>query len=396
MKKLFTILAVCVFALSGNARGVDVESSEILDNISIGISGGVYTTPLSCSGFFGNMRPVVSLTIAKQITPIYGLGIEGTTAINANTLGVHSHNVFDVTTVNLTHYVNLTNLVLGYQGQSRAFEISAFYGLGWGHAAIHDGYVEENGYVDGNRCVDHNFLSSKTGLKLDFNLGEERAWQINFKPAVAWNMGGDGGYNNSGFEYCSNHAAFEIQVGVTYKFKNSNGTHEFKEVKPYDQAEIDALNAKINALNGDVDRLNGENARKDGEIKRLQDALNECRNRPVPQPEPAKVEQQLESYVHFKQGKATIDQSQMPNVERIATYLKNHPEATVEIKGYASPEGSAEINERLANQRAEAVKTQLIKKYKIDESRISAKGLGVGDVFEEPDWNRVSISTIQK
>ena len=44
--------------------------------------------------------------------------------------------------------------------------------------------------------------------------------------------------------------------------------------------------------------------------------------------------------------------------------------------------------------RAEAVKTILVKKYKISADRIKAEGQGVGNMFSEPDWNRVSISTI--
>ena len=60
------------------------------------------------------------------------------------------------------------------------------------------------------------------------------------------------------------------------------------------------------------------------------------------------------------------------------SYLKNHKEAKVNILGYASPEGSAEVNERIANQRAEAVKNMLVNKYRIDARRITAKGQGVG------------------
>ena len=102
----------------------------------------------------------------------------------------------------------------------------------------------------------------------------------------------------------------------------------------------------------------------------------------------------LESVITFGQGKATVSADKLPNVERIATYMKNNPSSTVVIKGYASPEGSAEVNERIANQRAEAVKNMLVNKYRIDARRITAKGQGVGYMFEEPDWNRVSICTI--
>jgi len=82
----------------------------------------------------------------------------------------------------------------------------------------------------------------------------------------------------------------------------------------------------------------------------------------------------------------------------IATYMKSHKNANVRIKGYASPEGSAEINEKIAQARAEAVKTILVKKYKIKESRLEAKGMGVTDeLFSENDWNRVAtFETFQK
>ena len=67
----------------------------------------------------------------------------------------------------------------------------------------------------------------------------------------------------------------------------------------------------------------------------------------------------------------------------------------LDLIGYASPEGSAEVNARIAAARAEAVKTILVNKYKINASRITAEGQGVGDMFTEPDWNRVSICTIE-
>ena len=44
----------------------------------------------------------------------------------------------------------------------------------------------------------------------------------------------------------------------------------------------------------------------------------------------------------------------MPNIEMIAQYMKNHPDAKIEIKGYASPEGSKELNQKLSEARANA------------------------------------------
>ena len=100
-------------------------------------------------------------------------------------------------------------------------------------------------------------------------------------------------------------------------------------------------------------------------------------------------------YLICRQGRSSVDASQLPNVERVASYMKKYPDSKVIIKGYASPEGSVEVNARIAAARAEAVKTILVNKYKINASRITAEGQGVGDMFTEPDWNRVSICTIE-
>ena len=128
----------------------------------------------------------------------------------------------------------------------------------------------------------------------------------------------------------------------------------------------------------------------------LQQKLNDCRNQKPTVQTVTKNSASLEQTVTFRQGKSTVDASQLPNVERVATFLKNHKNSTVDIKGYASPEGSAEINAKIAKARAEAVKSILVNKYKIAASRINAEGQGVGNMFSENDWNRVSICTINE
>jgi outer membrane protein OmpA-like peptidoglycan-associated protein len=181
---------------------------------------------------------------------------------------------------------------------------------------------------------------------------------------------------------------------LQYHFKSSNGKHHFTPVKAYDQNEVDGLNAQINGLRSKLNGANNalENAqRENAELKK---ALNDCQNQEKTVQVVDNSKKSLESVVTFGQGKSTIDAAQMPNVERVATYLKNHKDSKVSIKGYASPEGSVEVNERIAKQRAEAVKNTLVKKYKIAANRIEAEGQGVGNMFEEADWNRVSICTI--
>lgn len=99
-------------------------------------------------------------------------------------------------------------------------------------------------------------------------------------------------------------------------------------------------------------------------------------------------------YVFFRLSSSTIDALQQPNVEMIAEQLKNNPDATVTIKGYASPEGSKAFNDKLAQRRADAVKKALVNKYGISANRIDAQGCGIGDAFAQKTWNRCAICTV--
>ncbi len=99
-------------------------------------------------------------------------------------------------------------------------------------------------------------------------------------------------------------------------------------------------------------------------------------------------------FVFFKIGSSKVTADQLPNVVMIADYMKHNPNSTVVIKGYASQDGPKDLNERLARARAESVKDMLVRKYGIKASRIQAEGQGIGHMFKEESWNRVSICTL--
>lgn len=377
MKKIFVSLFLAGIVVCHTNAQTAVEGNKFLDNWSIGISAGG-TTPLTHYSFFGNLRPITGIELNKQLTPVFGFGLEAVGSFNTS----QSRTAFDRSNVSLLGLVNLNNLLGTYTGVPRPFEIEAVAGIGWLHY-----------YMNRRVGSDQNSMSTKLGLNFNFNLGESKAWTLALKPALVYDM------NAMGAEvvrFHSKRAVWEISVGLKYHLGCSNGEHYFTKVKPYDQQEVDILNEKINELHSQV----GKNAEALEEAARkmteLKTALDKCRNQ-----EPKIVKdtidnsrKTLESVITFRQGRTTVDNSQLPNVERIATYLKNHKEASVVIKGYASPEGSVEVNDRIARQRAEIVKKMLVNRYGIAEERIVAEGQGVGNMFEEPDWNRVSICTI--
>ena len=376
-RKMFFALLLTVPFLNANSQSL-LDGSNAGDNWSVGIRGGGVTA-FKHNALIRNMRPAVGVELSKQLTPVFGLGVEGMGYINVS----KSRTIVDASNVSLLGKVNLMNLFGGYPGEPRVFEMEAVLGSGWLHS-----------YVNGKG--DDNFWSNKVGMNLNFNLGAAKAWTFALKPALVYNMDGD--FNEHKSRFNANNAFLEMTAGLIYHFKNSNGKHHFGHAKPYSQAEIDALNGNINDLRRQLEAQNKEVASLNGKNKELNTLLDECRNK---KPQVKKVVETattrtLESVITFRQGRSTIETSQLPNVERIGTYMKKHKAAKVVIKGYASPEGSLEVNQRIALARAKAVKELLMKKYGIGSERILAEGQGVGNMFSEADWNRVSICTIEE
>ncbi len=110
---------------------------------------------------------------------------------------------------------------------------------------------------------------TKAALDFAYNFGSQKQWQVYVEPSINFAFLGkdhskvltaagiknyDVNYDYKAVAqdgqpaYNINNSFVQLNAGVVYKFKNSNGTHNFTIVVPRDQAEIDALNAQINEL----------------------------------------------------------------------------------------------------------------------------------------------------
>ena len=388
MKKAILLAAMAISVVGASAQ-TTVSGSKFTDNWSFTLKGGAVMSSKQVEdhGFWDNARGIVGAELRKQITPTFGLGVEGEWTINTSSwAGVRSGNWFDHQYVGVFGAVNLMNAFAGYTGAPRLFELELVAGTGWLHA-----YYPHTSGKDGNSWA------TKVGMNFNFNLCESKAWALAVKPAYLWNMNGNPRPNILGSEarYDSNFGYLELEAGITYHFGNSNGTHHFTVVRPYDQTEIDALNAQINALRGELEESGVNNAALLAQIADLQAQLDACNRRP---PVVEKVVKDLNNirYVFFNCGSAYVQPNQQPNIAMVADQLKENSKATVAIKGYASKDGSAAFNRKLAERRAEAVKKELVKRYGIASDRIKAEGMGVGDLFQENSWNRVSVCTVSE
>ena len=387
MKKLFLMLAAGFMAVSVNAQNTAITANKAGDNWYMGINAGVATPQqkFGDAGFFKGFAPKVGVRVGKNLTTVFGLAADVdlyflSKSDSKSLMG--SKTFINNMNVDLLGTFNLSNLFGGYKGEPRAFEVIALGGLGWTHAF---GYNKANA------------INAKAGFDFAFNLGANKAWQLYIEPAVVYGLEHYGSRVNilnsgSDFKFDSRAALFQLSAGVNYKFGNSNGTHNFAKAELRDQAEIDGLNAKINELRADNNAKDGQIAADARTIADLQKKLADCEARPQTAAVVEKTENILQPHVIFRQGKSTIDPAQYASVEMVAKYMKNHPEAKVKVLGYASPEGKAELNQKLSEARANAVKNALVKKYKVAADRITVEGLGATDkLSSENDFNRVAM-----
>ena len=374
MRKTILLSVFALGALTINAQTAVVEGGGFWDNWSMGIQGGA-TMKMSGEGFFKSARPAFGLTLGKQWTPILGMDVQGMGYVNTT----NSSTMIDASDVSLIGRMNLMNLFAGYYGMPRPFEIETVTGLGWLHH-----------YMNGSGDTDD--LSARVGLNFNFNLGDDAAWTIGVKPAVVFNLTGE--YPNKKMAFNRDHANIEILLGLTYHFSDGEGNRHFAMVNAIEPIALAAMNEEINGLREVVVAKDVELVGLADELLVVQNQLNEARNKEVEAAgQTIKI---LESVVAFPFNQSDVQASQMPSLEHVANYLKDNPDASITVNGYASPEGTEEYNLQLSQRRADAVKNILVDKYGIAASRINAIGHGVGDIFSEPAWNRVGICTIDE
>lgn len=316
MKKFFLIFAAAAFTASVSAQ--TVTESKLTDNIYVGVNGGVATKTTQHS-WLGDLCPNAGIRVGRYITPVLGVAVEG----NAYFSNKPYESIGTVVRFVDTHAlgtVNLSNLFGGYKGEPRAFEVIAVYGMGWGHTFSCTA-------LEGNRS---DALTSKAGLDLAYNFGGNKEWQVYVEPSITWALAGNNGLGHNG-AYNLNNSMVQLNAGLIYKFKNSNGTHNFKIAELRDQAEIDALNAQINELRN----------RKPQVVEKIVE---------VPAKEVVKeVSVSDLIFVTFAQGKSALTADAKKALDEVAE--GKH----VQIVGTASPEGSKAINDKLSQDRANVV-----------------------------------------
>ncbi|GGC64825.1 OmpA family protein [Marinobacter halophilus] len=84
----------------------------------------------------------------------------------------------------------------------------------------------------------------------------------------------------------------------------------------------------------------------------------------------------IELRVQFPTNSSVIDATYDSEIRRVADFMEEYPETSVEIAGHSDSIGDAEYNRFLSQRRAEAVANRLTSVLGVDPERVSAVGYG--------------------
>lgn len=341
------MFALLISAVVGVNAQTAYQSAKVFDNVSVGVTGGI-SSPLN----FNSVTPFntnFGIRLQKDFTPVVGVQAEGLAFVNGNHFANDVNTWVKATNVGVNGVLNLSNLIGGYKGSPRVFEVSTVTGIGWLY----------------KWDTSSNYLSSKTGVDLAFNLGNEKQHSIVLTPAVYWNLS-----SGNGVEFNRNHAQLAVNVAYVYHFKTSNGTHHFKT---YDigakNDEINKLKEKLASEGKKNQSLIEKNTKLNSQLAALNskgDTLN------------------MKWVVEFEQGKSELSSKAKEELKNVIDAKK-----PVCVVAKASPEGSKDTNKKLSDERA-----AVVTKYLTDNGVTVKKSEGVG--VESKYSNRVVLITLSK
>ena len=324
---------------------------------------------------FGDLiSPNIQLGVGRQFTPIWGARF----SINAwqSKGGINEYSLTDGAKVGKEKYdwkyispmidgtLNLSNALCGYN-PTRTVSVGLLAGIG-----LNVGFSNDDAVALAATAATHNHGSENLtyawdGTKVRF-VGRVGA-NVDFRIDDAWSIGIEANANVLSDNYNSKKAGncdwyFNALVGVRYNIGKTYSTRTITPPAPVEKI-VERIVEKI--VEVPAKTTDSQFMKKATSIRRE---------------------------VFFTIGKNVINAEGYKKLDEVAAYMKECPEATVTVTGYADRgTGSAKINDRIAARRADIVETELIKRG-VARDRIikSSKGSRV-QPFNDNDMNRVTI-----
>ena len=374
--KIKNILLSGVMAMSclvANAQ--DAPKTEYVFNPHWYVQGQIGAQYTLGEVKFGDLlSPNIQLGVGRQFTPIWGARF----SINAwqSKGGINEYSLTDGAKVGKEKYdwkyispmidgtLNLSNALCGYN-PTRTVSVGLLAGIG-----LNVGFSNDDAVALAATAATHNHGSENLtyawdGTKVRF-VGRVGA-NVDFRIDDAWSIGIEANANVLSDNYNSKKAGncdwyFNALVGVRYNIGKTYSTRTITPPAPVEKI-VERIVEKI--VEVPAKTTDSQFMKKASSIRRE---------------------------VFFTIGKNVINAEGFKKIDEVAAYMKECPEATVTVTGYADRgTGSAKINNRIAARRADIVVSELIKRG-VARDRIikSSKGSRV-QPFSDNDMNRVTI-----
>ncbi len=383
MKKFLAVLALASVSLGSFAQEANTtEKYSVATNsfwsnwfVQANVAGSAFwgnqevgnnfaKSPLK--GFRNNLG--FSVAVGKWFTPGLGLrtkfnGIWGRSVVSEN----KSTNADKYWTINEQVLFNLSNMFCGYN-ESRVWDFIPYASVGLNRNMSANRYAP----VLGVGLLNEFKINKKWAINLDINYALSTADYDGYSDALPGSKTEK--YHSFKGLFANHDRVLNVEVGVTYNLGKAtwNKVPDVDAINALHQSELDALNAKLNDANA-------ENAR----LKNLLD-----NQKPATAPETVKEYVTTPVSVFFNLGKSTVaSKKDLVNVEALAKYAKDN-NAKLVVNGYAdNSTGSAAVNQKLSQQRADAVANELVK-MGVDKANITTKANGGVKDLSPVSYNR--------
>jgi outer membrane protein OmpA-like peptidoglycan-associated protein len=322
-----------------------------------------------------------SLFLEYSITPYFGIGLDaGYFAYNR---GAKSFGGIKGRTIDAALYgsVNLSNLISPQRvGFWRNVNLYANAGLGAGF------YKYEFGTGQDGNSISPMAL---TALNLAFNLG--KAWELSLEGAYRYYTKNDLGGLNSPDKGID---ALAATIGFRYKFNANKKTHVRNmlptEYYPLPAPVVIHQDSDVKVDPAIYDRLKGV----EDETKAIKDKLQQLEDdlKALADKTNGLVTASFQN-IEFEFGSYKLTSASKKVLDQIITILNNNPTwENLKVVGHTDNIGTAQVNQKLSEDRANAVKDYLIKSGNIAANKISTTGYG----FDKPIASNDTVEGRQK
>ena len=399
--KKFTLtlaaMMACV-ALYAQPQSKSDESVEFRPHWDLQLQGGVGHTIGEASSFGKLLSPAVVLSTNYRFHHAMGVrfGLGGWQGKGAVVGSAEQNYSFNFVQLNADYKLDLSALIGGYN-HKRPVSVYALAGVGFNYgfdneeanaiAAASPAWSNQLEYLWDKKA----FVAGRLGLGIDFRVAERVALSLEANTNIMSDKFNSKRAENVDWQ-------FNYLAGVSFSFGKKHQTSkvwlaEQEALRLAEEARVAAEKAaeeKRLAEEAEAKRLAEE-----AEAKRIAEEQAAAEAARLAAIRAKNIDENSEN-VFFTINSTYIRKSEQVKITRLAEWLKNNPDYTVAVVGYADKEtGYAAGNMKLSERRAQNVKKALVAAG-VEESRIEIGHKGdTVQHFEKSADNRVVICALE-